>query len=208
MDAKEIFVAIPNTGYIHKALAEWMVHCEARKDYHITWFLPVDFPVDVNRNNIVNSFLKNKTCDWLLMVDSDLIPPTYVLDMIPQLEKEDIKICSALTHMQKGDEVFPTVFKEKGKGFEYKIESGINYADINQVAVVGTGCLWIHREVVEKLEKPLFQFKYYPDGTRAQGEDISFCAKAEEAGYKTYVDPRVGCIHFVERAISAKNAKY
>jgi hypothetical protein len=60
-----------------------------------------------------------------------------------------------------------------------------------------TGCLFIKREVFEKLERPYFEFKYDPI-TRMpiEGEDIGFCLKMAKLGIKFLVDYSMICKHY------------
>jgi hypothetical protein len=62
---------------------------------------------------------------------------------------------------------------------------------------VATGCLFIKREVFEKLERPYFEFKYDPI-TRmpTEGEDIGFCLKMHRLGIKFFIDFGMVCRHF------------
>jgi hypothetical protein len=61
---------------------------------------------------------------------------------------------------------------------------------------IGTGCLLIAREVFEKLKRPFFS--YSEGGT----EDLYFCRRAKEAGYKLHVDLGVICGHMTLSEVS------
>jgi hypothetical protein len=58
---------------------------------------------------------------------------------------------------------------------------------LEQVMGVGFGMVLIRKEVFEKTQKPWFWFERTDKGGTI-GEDIYFCAKAFDAGYKTVVD--------------------
>ena len=45
----------------------------------------------------------------------------------------------------------------------------------------------IDAEVIRGIEKPYFYFEQLPNH-KILGEDIYFCIKASDAGYRTYVD--------------------
>lgn len=62
------------------------------------------------------------------------------------------------------------------------------YSEIREVEGVVGSCMYIKREVIDKIGGlPEEYFSYY--------EDSVFCLKAAEAGYKTYCDGRVTIIH-------------
>jgi hypothetical protein len=66
-----------------------------------------------------------------------------------------------------------------------------------EVDATGTGCLLIETRVFLDLQKPYFQFTPNPDKEIGGviGEDIWFCHKAREAGYKIFVDTSVPVGH-------------
>jgi hypothetical protein len=49
-------------------------------DYNVTVRIVRGFPVDVVRNNICEIFLKSE-CEYLLMIDDDMVPSANLLDM-------------------------------------------------------------------------------------------------------------------------------
>lgn len=58
---------------------------------------------------------------------------------------------------------------------------------LEEVMGVGFGMVLIRKEVFQKAQKPWFWFQQTDKGGTI-GEDIYFCAKAFDAGYKTVVD--------------------
>jgi hypothetical protein len=57
---------------------------------------------------------------------------------------------------------------------------------IEQVEQIGFGFTLIRVEVFIKMPQPWFATPY--DGQKFVGEDIFFCAKAEDAGHEIYID--------------------
>jgi GT2 family glycosyltransferase len=66
--------------------------------------------------------------------------------------------------------------------------------DLVECDGVGGGCLLVHRQVLDAIEPPWFE---YNKGTFV-GEDFYFCRKAQEAGFKIYADPSVLVGHYSE----------
>ncbi len=66
---------------------------------------------------------------------------------------------------------------------------------------IGAGCLLIHRRVFEAMEKPYFRCN---PGTFI-GEDFYFSRKAQEKGFKIFVDPGILCGHKQKDLISYRS---
>lgn len=65
-----------------------------------------------------------------------------------------------------------------------------------EAASCGTGVMLIRTSVFENILVPWFEFEYV-DGERI-GEDVNFCRKAREAGFKICVDPTIPVRHVGE----------
>jgi hypothetical protein len=186
-ERNKVFLGVPNTGNLRVELVEWIFKQGLKHVY-----LPNIRPVDTNRNHIVDTFLQTD-CEWLLMVDSDLVPPNDVLEMI----NNDVDICSAWICINKGQEIIPLAMKEVEGGYQAyaTLKQGINKVD-----ATGTGCLLLKRKVFDKVERPFFQFKYNKAGYLVAGEDFNFCKKASEY-FDIHFDTRFRCKHYVTHAI-------
>lgn len=69
----------------------------------------------------------------------------------------------------------------------------------------GVPVVCIHRDVLEKLSKPLFETKG-DDGSQST-HDIYFCNKATEAGFEVMVDTHIDCGHIIAPPIVNKFTK-
>lgn len=177
------FIGIPNTGHLRTELVDWLMRQKA------AIFMPQAKPHDHCRNIIVNEFLKTD-CEWLLMVDSDVVPPMNVLDMIDN----NVPVCSAYVCTFSNGELVPVGMTKTENGYCHnfdKTEKGLNKVD-----AVGTGCILIRRDVFDKLGKPYFKF-VYEDGLLINGEDFDFSERVGEV----YFDTRYVCKHYTTIAI-------
>jgi 2-polyprenyl-3-methyl-5-hydroxy-6-metoxy-1,4-benzoquinol methylase len=174
------------------------------------YFQAAGHRVDKNRDRIVESFLTAEDKpEWLLMLDSDMEHPE---DIANRLMKHNKPIVGAL-YFHRGDTHDPFVFKYVGlkkdvygrmshswaplRDLVYKFlsESGIPMADGSFVVnnppfdpliecdAVATGAMMIHRSVLEKMEKPIFEYE-----PMAISEDLMFCLKAKQYGFPIYCD--------------------
>ena len=73
--------------------------------------------------------------------------------------------------------------------------------DLLECDGVGGGCLLVHRQVLDAIEPPWFE---YNKGTFV-GEDFYFCRKVQAAGFKIFVDPGVICGHKMKGFIGAEH---
>ncbi len=153
---------------------------------------------DAARNGIVEDFLTTDA-DILWFLDSDVVPPTHILDLITEHgDKWDVAGAPYPIFMEanKGDgrTVVFTAYK--------KINGGLRPSDIplegtDYLDGLATGCLFIKRDIFSKLTKPYFAFEY-DEETRAPkvGEDLGFCLKLGKMGYQFFTDYSMVCKHY------------
>ena len=91
---------------------------------------------------------------------------------------------------------FPVVYhKEAGEQEEMKHMQWISVPKkLFEVDAAGFGCMLTRRDVFEAMDKPYFGF----DGG---GEDIYWCVKAKDKGFKIWCDGSYGCGHIGDQEI-------
>lgn len=142
--------------------------------------------------------------DYILMVDSDMIF-TYQ-DMMNLIDQEK-DIISGIARI--GDGLHWNASRWDIHGL---LNTGLLpfYTDEDlpketfETDVVGTAFMVIKRGVFEKIAYPWFvAHRYNLNGcTIESGEDIGFCFKARDAGFKVWVDPRVKIGHEKRRILT------
>lgn len=191
----KVFVAIPNSGYIHIQLAnkitEMVLESFKTKKYEVTIRYSQVSGIDHNRNMIVSEFLKTD-CQWLLMIDDDNPPLNNPIHLIKY--NKDVVVCPTL--MYKGGEdtkIAFNVFKEVEGGIKTLLYDGVKLVEIDKG---GTGCILIKRKVLENIDKPFETLIDPKTGCRILGEDMAFSVKAKEKGYKIWCHWDYTCSHF------------
>jgi len=153
------------------------------------------------RNRLVDEFLTNPDfvdCEWLWFCDTDMVfEPDTLLKMIARAVVNDIKILGALCVIVGADGVAPTLFEANPTTIT-QMFIGLPEPAVMEVAATGTGCLLVHRSVFESMFEQSggskncwfgFDIRTGASGTEwSLGEDVSFCLRAAEAGFPTYVD--------------------
>lgn len=171
------------------------------------------------RNALVEAFLKSET-EWSFWMDSDMILPidretfqaTALALMVHRATEYGIKMLTGL-YFQRQGEHRPVVYKrdmtEKstGKAMTFYTEgdgfsAGAVYPGPGakvpiEVDRAGFGCMLIHRDVYQHIEKPYFKFHYWDPANpeKYTSEDFYFCYKARKAGIKIFLTPEIRCGH-------------
>lgn len=193
---KKILVAIPHCGNMIPELAEVLLNLrktslDEKIKYDVRFLFSNGRPIPSNRNLIGLNFL-DTPADYLLMIDSDIVPTKAVL----ALADNDFDICSADIHTNRGEYNVPLSMykdpKEKGK---YRPTTIGQFGPV-EVDATGTGCMMIKRHVLEKVPRPWFEDEFDKDGYRQRGEDILFCERAKEKGFKIMYDTRFTTKHY------------
>lgn len=148
---------------------------------------------DFARNGVVEEFLESD-CDLLWFLDSDVVPPPHVLDLITE-HGDEWKVAGAVYPVFMGGAVvIPVYTRDEDDNFVLSMAPPEGQ---DMVSGLATGCMFIHREVLEKMEKPYFSFRYNPENMcLEEGEDVRFCKAANELGYKFFTDFGMICRHF------------
>lgn len=173
--------------------------------------------VDRNRDKLVMAFLDHEDePDWLLMLDSDMEHP---VDCGLRLLAHRKPVVGALYFHRRTHE--PLVFKSghlskdvygrdvlkwdfmQDEVYEFLANSGLPFKDASfalsapgpsllECEAVGTGCMIIHRSVLEAMTPPWFEYT-----TGARSEDIDFCYRVKkELDLPVYADMSTICGHY------------
>jgi hypothetical protein len=123
--------------------------------------------------------------DWVFFLDSDMTPQP---DTLTKLLSHNLPFVGAMT-FKKSPPHQPCFYTKVE--FDKKVlgcPSAWEYG-VGEVQGIGMACTLIRREVFEKVEKPWF----FP--MVGFGEDLSFCIRTRQAGFKIYIDTTLDCGH-------------
>lgn len=141
------------------------------------------------RNRLATQALK-VNADYILWLDSDMIvPPDTLIRM--------------LRHMEAGKDFVSGIYFRRRAPFAPVIYSRVDregHADFNdypedsvfEIAGAGFGCCMTR---VSMLEDIALNFRDWFTPFNNYGEDLSFCLRALESGYKLYCDSTIKCGH-------------
>lgn len=177
---KTIYLSILNQGEIRTDLAQVINLIIQNDSYRIYLTYPAGKPITNNRNTIVQKFLATD-CDYLMMIDSDIVPPPNILNLVDF----NVDIITPLMFVKQKGMLIPLFLKRDKDGL-YDAADYLNLTGLQEVSATGTGCIVIKREVLENIKHP-FENRYDEDGIKTLGNDFAFCQMAKEKGYKIWV---------------------
>lgn len=175
----KVFLSIPNTNWIHHELTiklpRWLI--ETKHEIHFESSNVK--PVESNRNGIVQRFLKSD-CDYLLQIDSDVVPPKNPIDLVDL----NLDIVSAPCWIYQHKLILNIYKLDETDGMLVPVDP-IKEKGLIEIDSTGTGILLTSRRVLETIKAP-FERKYDENGIEELGQDLYFSRKAKEAGFRIF----------------------
>jgi hypothetical protein len=179
---RNVLIAVLNQGTLNTDLVKVINTMIQQDSYRIGLSYPVGKPITNNRNTIVQKFLAQKQYDYLMMIDSDIVPPPNILKLLDF--QKDI-ITPLMFVMQKG-KVLPLYLKIHKDGQYDFSRDYLEKQGLQEIDATGTGCIILSRKVLETIKHP-FRNEYDTDGIKKLGNDLSFCKRAKKEGFKVWV---------------------
>ena len=132
--------------------------------------------------------------DYVFWLDSDMVfKPDTLVRMMDTIRKNDFDILSGL-YFRRVPPYSPVLFEKlemDGANCVHK-EFDTIPGEIFEVAGCGFGCVLMKTDVFLDVQAK-HGAMFAPIGSN--GEDVSFCMRARECGFKIYCDPSVICGH-------------
>jgi hypothetical protein len=153
------------------------------------------------RNRVVKQFLDGTKSDWLLLIDSDEQLTLEAFDkLLETAHDKERPVVAGLVFAGFGIEgapypkPVPAIFQDAPEGFLplYKYDKD----SVFEIDAAGTGCLLIHRSVLEKMRETADKNQgpdwcWFWDGPvdgNWIGEDLLFCRRIRALGFPIYVN--------------------
>jgi len=196
----KVCIGMVTNGSIHGLLAQDLIHIskeKSRRFDHLVQVANIGLTTR-SRNIVVKTFLETTDSEWLLMIDSDeRLSVDAWLKLIDTAHHIDRPIVSGLVFAAFFDNddnlrPVPTIYRMIESGLEsidnYEVDS------VMEVDATGTGCLLIHRSVLEKIRENATEnqgkdWAWFVEGAIAGtyfGEDLLFSKRLKSLGYPIY----------------------
>lgn len=175
------------------------------------------------RNNIAHNFLYNSDADYLLFIDSDMgFNAAEILDMIDtgkevvsavcqkkKINWDAVKIAAQKNVPTSELPFYGNTYVFQGEHSQVRLGS----RELVEVDVVGTGILFIHRSVFEKLKPHVRVYRNVEEGTKVRdiheffsidihpetrvmlSEDFYFSKLWKDYGGKMFIAPWTNVLH-------------
>lgn len=152
-------------------------------------FVPIrGLPIDEARNLLAKTAIEHQS-KYLFFIDDDTAPPQNALTrLIATLDSKPEAMVAAGIYFSREKSPQPLVFKQEGGGPSWDWA----YGEVFECSSIATGCMLVKTEIFKKLEEPWFK----TDPSQNLTDDIYFCRKVREAGFKIFADGGVIPIHW------------
>lgn len=186
METKICIGLLSNRGFKGETVMSLMRLLNESKEFSFHFaFIGSGYTIAENRNFLAVQAVKNN-CDYLLMVDDDMMFPPETLKLLISRNKDIIGVPYNVRALSKpdekpGDRHNVTYFPEGDMPDPPEGEP-------IEVMAVGTGVMLVKTDVFKKLTQPYFSFDTYENGMTKVGEDSWFCYKAARSGYKIFCE--------------------
>ena len=184
---QSVMIAVPTDHSIHHSVVGVLCQIILQGKHDITTYISTMRGIGEHRNKIVEAFL-DTDMEYLMMMDADNSCPNNVLDLL----KEDKDVISLPTPINLNWMGVTNIFWNMWKDGKPTKDTGKGLEEVDKA---GTGCIIIHRRVLEKLKNPFTEVRD-ETGLRTVGTDIAFSNKCREENFKIYCAWDYPCRHY------------
>lgn len=188
----KILIAIPCMDKVEAQFAQALATLE--KVGHCIISMEIGSLIYNSRNNLCKTALQ-LNCDYILWLDSDMVfPPETLKRLLEVMEKTGADIVSGL-YFRRVAPYTPVAFSKldiNGKLCSWENYNGPLDQGPQEVPGIGFGCV-LHR--TELLLEMAAQFTDFFGPLANVGEDLSFCWRARQLGYKIVLDTNLKLGH-------------
>ena len=147
-----------------------------------------------SRNTLATRAIQTEA-DYVLWLDSDMVfEPDLLERLMKTLTENDLDIVTGL-YFRRVQPYSPVLFKDltliRDTFFEWSEFKEVP-SDLFEVAGCGFGCVLMKTDAFFDVQSK-FGNMFAPIGNT--GEDLAFCWRARECGYKVWCDPSIICGH-------------
>jgi hypothetical protein len=175
-----------------------------------TWqpFFSAAMPIDANRNQLTKQAL-DWGADYLLFLDVDqTFPPDMIGRMLDRLAA-DQQIGAVSGMAFKKGPPYPPIFAKFNDALDPQIMASIDpvlHGDLILADVIGMGCVLVPRCIFELTPYPWFLYTVY-DKTGEIGvtEDVYFCNRVQQLGFKIVVDSQINSGHIITQVVDVNS---
>ena len=187
---KTILIAVPTAKNIEAETFRSIYDLYVPEGYRTQFQYFYGYNIDQVRNLIADW---GKKFDYLLCVDSDIVLPQGCLDKMLSHNKD---IVTGMYIQRRHDKHILEIYKtNEFGGFSHIPFDELKGKGLVEIGACGFGCVLINSDVLRKMEYPHFLYKSAIDHKDTFSEDLYFCKKAADSGFKIFCDTTIICDH-------------
>lgn len=176
-------LAIPNARYVDNECFQTVYEME--KVGEVDLHMPPSYSIDLTRNLVVKHAIENEY-DYILWIDSDMAIPKDTLKRLLEAEKDIVSGVYTYKLLGGTNAVAKRFIPSEVDTYEDIPLTDIQaHEGLIEIDGVGFGIVLTKVSIFDKIPDPWFVL------TKNMGEDIDFCRKAQNAGFRIYLDPKV-----------------
>jgi FkbM family methyltransferase len=188
---KKILIAIPTARNIEPETFKSIYDLIIPDGYEATFQYFYGYNIDQVRNLIADWVVKG--FDYLFSVDSDISFPSNTL---LKLLSHDKDVVSGLYIQRKpGLHILEIYERNQQGGVTNMPYEKLKGRSLVEIAGCGFGCALVKAEVMREIGYPQFKYHSAVEHRHTVSEDVDFCRKALDKGFKIWADTSVLCSH-------------
>jgi glycosyltransferase involved in cell wall biosynthesis/2-polyprenyl-3-methyl-5-hydroxy-6-metoxy-1,4-benzoquinol methylase/GT2 family glycosyltransferase len=189
---KTILIAIPTARNIETDTMKSIYDLIKPEGYRVDFQTFYGYNIDQVRNLMAHYTIENNY-DYIFYLDSDIILPNNTL---LKLLSDDKDIVSGMYIQRRTHAQIPEMYTWNDKGGMRNMKPDeTTPRGLVEIAACGFGGVLIKKDVLEDVGYPYFVYKHSIDFKDTVSEDVDFCMKAVDKGYKIYLDTDIQYQH-------------
>ena len=127
----------------------------------------------------MNNMVAGMQGDWLFILGDDHV---FRSDLLLRLLAHDVDVVVPLC-LKRSPPYHPVVYSHQTEDGLYMAETNLPEHGLHEIWAAGTAGMLIRRHVLDAIPRPVFTTE-----GGVTNEDLTFCRKVRDAGYKIWVD--------------------
>lgn len=192
---KKVLIAVPCMNQVPAEFADSLARLTSYglKDHLIGQIFKIGSLIYTSRDDIAREAITSEA-DYVMWFDSDMVfPPDTLKRLMVHMENPDVDIVTGL-YFRRVQPFTPVLFDHLKK-----IEDGVEWSEFTdikgelfEVGGCGFGCVLMTSDIFMAVQNK-FGAMFTP--MPGAGEDIAFCIRARELGYRIWCDPTIPLGH-------------
>lgn len=194
----KILIGLPTAKYIESETFISIYNLIKPENCQVDFQCFFGYNVAQVRNLMADYSIKNDY-DYMFWADSDMIFPKDTLVKLFSLQKDIV----TGVYIQRKEEKIPEIYIPTLYGGMTNINVNEIIEDkILNVQGCGFGCVLTTTKCLSNIGYPQFEYTNALDHKNTISEDVDFCRKAQNKGYKIFADTSIKCNHIGQKYFS------